>query len=180
MPGFVAAFVLGMSSLFAIGLLVAAVAPSSTVANALIWPIFVAVMFLGGVYLPRWLLPEIVVQIGDFTPPGVQAMLDAWLGAPPQLLPLVIMARDHGRGRRGGSQAVPLGVSRLGHATESPSLRAIDAALGALGRRRSMEWCAYVFLARLDRVRRVATRSSGRRASRHARARRRRPSSGCT
>ena len=91
-PGFVAAFLLGVSSLFAIGLLVAAVAPSSTVANALIWPIFIAVMFLGGVYLPRWLLPEVVVQIGDFTPPGVQAMLDAWLGAPPQLLPLVIMA----------------------------------------------------------------------------------------
>jgi ABC-2 type transport system permease protein len=91
-PGFAVAFLLGVSSLFAIGLLVAAVAPSSTVANALIWPIFVAVMFLGGVYLPRWLLPEVVVKIGDFTPPGVQAMLDAWLGGSPQLLPLVIMA----------------------------------------------------------------------------------------
>ena len=81
-----------MSSLFALGLLVAAVAPTSGVANAMIWPIFIAVMFLGGVYLPRWLLPEAVVKIGDFTPPGVQAMLDAWLGTAPQLLPLVIMA----------------------------------------------------------------------------------------
>jgi ABC-2 type transport system permease protein len=91
-PGFVAAFLLGVSSLFALGLLVAAVAPTSGVANAMIWPIFIAVMFLGGVYLPRWLLPQVVVQIGDFTPPGVQAMLDAWLGTAPQLLPLVIMA----------------------------------------------------------------------------------------
>jgi ABC-2 type transport system permease protein len=91
-PGFVAAFLLGVASLFAIGLLVAAVAPSTGVANALIWPIFIAVMFLGGVYFPRWLLPEVVVQIGDYTPPGVQAMLDAWLGTAPQLLPLVIMA----------------------------------------------------------------------------------------
>ena len=90
--GFVAAFMLGMSSLFALGLLVAAVAPSATVAAALIWPIFVAVMFLGGVYLPRWVLPDLVQRIGDFTPPGVQAMLDAWLGTAPQLLPLVIMA----------------------------------------------------------------------------------------
>ena len=37
-------------------------------------------MFLGGVYLPRWLLPEVLVRIGDFTPPGVQALLDAWSG----------------------------------------------------------------------------------------------------
>jgi ABC-2 type transport system permease protein len=90
--GFVAAFMLGMSALFSIGLLVAAVAPSSAVATALIWPIFVAVMFLGGVYLPRWLLPDVAVRIGDFTPPGVQAMLDAWQGTSPQLLPLAIMA----------------------------------------------------------------------------------------
>ena len=52
----------------------------------------IEVVASGGVYLPRWLLPEVVVQIGDFTPPGVQAMLDAWLGVTPQLLPLVIMA----------------------------------------------------------------------------------------
>src|SRR4029079_11200695 len=55
-PRFVAAFLLGVSSLFALGLLVAAVPPTSGVANAMIWPIFIAVMFLGGVYLPRWLL----------------------------------------------------------------------------------------------------------------------------
>ena len=91
-PGFVAAFLLGVSSLFALGLLVAAVAPTSGVANAMIWPIFITVMFLGGVYLPRWLLPEVLVKIGDFVPPGVQAMLDAWMGTTPQLLPLAIMA----------------------------------------------------------------------------------------
>ena len=43
----------GMSSLFAIGLLVAAVAPSSRVATAVAIPMFFVVMFLGGVYLPR-------------------------------------------------------------------------------------------------------------------------------
>lgn len=90
--GFVAAFLLGMSSLFALGLLVAAVAPTATAANAMIWPIFILVMFLGGVYLPRWLLPDVLNSIGAFTPPGVQAMLDAWLGVAPQLLPLGIMA----------------------------------------------------------------------------------------
>jgi ABC-2 type transport system permease protein len=90
--GFGAAFLLGMSALFAMGLLVAAIAPSAGAATALTLPLFAAVMLLGGVYLPRWLLPEILVRIGDVTPPGVQAMLDAWSGTAPQLLPLVIMA----------------------------------------------------------------------------------------
>ena len=51
--GYVAAFLLGMASLFAIGLLVAAVAPSSRAATAIAIPMFFVVMFLGGVYLPR-------------------------------------------------------------------------------------------------------------------------------
>ena len=90
--GFLAAFALGMSSLFALGLLVAAIAPTTGAATAMFLPLFVAVMFLGGVYLPRWLLPEFLVRIGDFTPPGVQSLLDAWSGTTPQVLPLVVMA----------------------------------------------------------------------------------------
>ena len=90
--GFGVAFLLGMSALFALGLLVAAIAPSAGAATALTLPVFVAVMLLGGVYLPRWLLPEILVRIGDVTPPGVQAMVDAWSGTAPQLVPLAIMA----------------------------------------------------------------------------------------
>lgn len=89
--GFGAAFLLGMSALFALGLLVAAVAPSVGTANALFIPLFVLVMFLGGVYLPRAFLPEILIRLGDFTPPGVQALLDAWSGTPPQLIQLAVM-----------------------------------------------------------------------------------------
>lgn len=90
--GFVAAFVLGMSALFSLGLLVAAVAPTTGIATALFVPLFALVMFLGGVYLPRTLLPEVLVRLGDFTPPGVQALLDAWSGTPPQLAQLAAMA----------------------------------------------------------------------------------------
>lgn len=86
------AFVLGMSSLFAFGLLIAAIAPTARASNALGLPLFFAVMFLGGVYLPRWLLPETLVTLGDFAPPGVQGLTDAWLGAPVAILPLVVMA----------------------------------------------------------------------------------------
>jgi ABC-2 type transport system permease protein len=49
-------------------------------------------MFLGGVYLPRDLLPEVLVAIGSFTPPGVQGLQDAWLGSAPELLPLAVLA----------------------------------------------------------------------------------------
>lgn len=89
---YVAAFVLGMSSLFAIGLLVAAVAPSSRLATAVAIPLFFAVMLLGGVYLPRVFLPEMLITIGNFTPPGVQGLQDAWLGTGPQPLPLAVLA----------------------------------------------------------------------------------------
>ena len=90
--GYLAAFLLGMSSLFAIGLLVAAVAPSSRVATAIAIPMFFAVMLLGGVYLPRVFLPEVLRRIGDFTPPGVHGLQDAWMGTMPQVWPLLGMA----------------------------------------------------------------------------------------
>jgi ABC-2 type transport system permease protein len=89
---YVAAFLLGMTSLFAIGLLVGALAPSSRVATAMAIPIFFAVMLLGGVYLPRIYLPDLLIRIGDFTPPGVQGLQDAWLGAAPQVAPLLGLA----------------------------------------------------------------------------------------
>ena len=90
--GYIAAFSLGMAALLAIGLLVAAVASSAGVATAIAVPLFFFVMLLGGVYLPRYLLPEIMVRIGELAPPGVQGLQDAWLGSAPQLLPLAVMA----------------------------------------------------------------------------------------
>ncbi len=90
--GYVAAFGLGMAGLLAIGLLIAAVAPSTGVAEAIALPIFFGVMLLGGVYYPRTLLPDLLVRIGELTPPGVQGLQDAWVGATPQLMPLAVLA----------------------------------------------------------------------------------------
>jgi ABC-2 type transport system permease protein len=89
--GFAVAFLLGMSALFALGLLVAAVAPTPGMATALFIPLFALVMFLGGVYLPRMLMPEFLIRLGDYTPPGIQALLDAWSGTSPQLSQLASM-----------------------------------------------------------------------------------------
>ena len=50
------------------------------------------VMFLGGVYIPRAALGDTLMHIGEFTPPGVQGLQDAWMGTPPQLAPLAAMA----------------------------------------------------------------------------------------
>ncbi|MCF0092444.1 ABC transporter permease [Micromonospora sp. NPDC049004] len=90
--GFALAFVLGTAALLALGLLVAAVARTTKAAQALAVPLFLLTMFFGGVYLPRFLLPDAVARIGDYTPPGVQALLDAWTGPSPQPLHLAIMA----------------------------------------------------------------------------------------
>ncbi|HEY7132416.1 MAG TPA: ABC transporter permease [Candidatus Limnocylindrales bacterium] len=90
--GYVATFLLGMGSLFAIGLVVAAIAPSSRVATAVAIPMFFVVMFLGGVYLPRVYLPDVLIRIGEYTPPGVQGLQDAWMGIAPQVAPLLGMA----------------------------------------------------------------------------------------
>ncbi len=90
--GYVAAFGVGMAALLATGLLIAAVAPSAGVATAVGVPAFMVVLLLGGVYIPRAILPELLIRIGEFTPPGVQGLQDAWMGVAPQLLPLAVLA----------------------------------------------------------------------------------------
>jgi ABC-2 type transport system permease protein len=89
---FVVSIGLGTSALFALALLFAAVVPSASAATALGLVVFFIVMFLGGVYLPRYLLPDIVNQIGAFAPPGVEGLQDAWLGSPIDIAPLLVMA----------------------------------------------------------------------------------------
>ena len=89
---FIVSIGLGTTSLFALALLFAAVVKSAAAATALGLVVFFAVMFLGGVYLPRFLLPDVINQIGAFAPPGVQGLQAAWLGTPIDIAPLVVMA----------------------------------------------------------------------------------------
>jgi ABC-2 type transport system permease protein len=79
---FLAAFAVGFGAVLAIGALIAAVAPSSRVAGGLATLVYMVVMFAGGVFLPRFLMPDALVRLGDYTPPGVQALLTAWSGNP--------------------------------------------------------------------------------------------------
>lgn len=90
--GFVAAFVLGLASLLSLGLLVASVAGSSRAATGMSAGVYLLVAFFGGVFLPRYLLPDALVSIGNYLPPGVRAMEQAWAGTAPSLVYLAIMA----------------------------------------------------------------------------------------
>lgn len=93
LPWFTVSLILGASSLFAIGLLIAAVAPSAQAAQTLghlpFWPL----MFLAGAWIPKEQLPDVIARIGDFTP--LSAFRDsaqaAWLGTTPQTEHLLVM-----------------------------------------------------------------------------------------
>lgn len=91
--GFALAAVLTVASMFALGLLVAAVAPDARGATGIAMLAFFPSMFLAGVYVPREQLPPVLRDIGDLTPlgAGLRAMREAWMGASPQPSHLVIM-----------------------------------------------------------------------------------------
>ncbi|HXV94525.1 MAG TPA: ABC transporter permease [Pseudonocardia sp.] len=89
--GFLVAFLLGTSAVFAIGLVVAATAPRARTATGVGTVLFVATQFLGGVYLPTFLLPDLLVGIGAYVPPSTAALRDAWTGAGPRVPQLLTM-----------------------------------------------------------------------------------------
>ncbi|TQM84591.1 ABC-2 type transport system permease protein [Saccharothrix saharensis] len=90
--GFLVTCLLGMLSLSALGLLVAAWAPNARAAGGWATVVFMLVMFFGGAYLPRFLMPEFLVRVGEYLPPGVGALQEAWLGAAPDPVQLGVLA----------------------------------------------------------------------------------------
>jgi ABC-2 type transport system permease protein len=92
--GFVLAFALGLAALGAVGLLIAALAPSSRGATGIGMVLFFPSMFLAGVYIPREFLPTALQRISDVTPLGaaLTSFRDTWSGDLPRPLHLVTMA----------------------------------------------------------------------------------------
>lgn len=89
--GLAAAVLLGGAGTFALGLVIAALAPNARSAGAWATVVFMVLMFFGGVYLPRFMLPSVVQTIGSYTPPGVEALQQAWFGTAPDWRHLAIM-----------------------------------------------------------------------------------------
>ncbi|WP_410562766.1 ABC transporter permease [Amycolatopsis sp. cmx-4-61] len=89
---FAVTLLLGVLSTFSLGLITASIARTAKSAGALAMILFVPIMFFGGVYLPRPLLPSVLQRIGDYVPPGSQPLQDAWVGTGVQPLQLAALA----------------------------------------------------------------------------------------
>ena len=78
----------------ALGLLVAALAPSAGAASGIGTMVYFPMMFFAGAWTPGPLMPEIAERIGDFLPLGTasMAMQDAWVGDWPSRLHLAVLA----------------------------------------------------------------------------------------
>jgi ABC-2 type transport system permease protein len=89
-----AVFLLGGLALFALGFLLAAVAPTARFASAAGFAIFFPLLFLSGTMQPREEMPESLGRIGDFLPlsPVVRSLRGAWVGETPSGLTFALFA----------------------------------------------------------------------------------------
>lgn len=90
---FAAAFLLGTGALFAIGLLIAAVAPNGRSANGVGVLLYFPMAYLAGLMQPRDQMPALLAIIGEYTPLGAfrQALQDVWTGGSPNPLQLAVL-----------------------------------------------------------------------------------------
>lgn len=91
---FLVSFTLSTLALLAVGLLIAAVAPTARAATALGVAVFFGCLAVGGVFVPAESLPEFMAAIGGHTPvgAGMDALRDSWTGAWPRPRALLVPA----------------------------------------------------------------------------------------
>ena len=91
---FVLSVGLGIASLFALGMLAAALSPTARGAAGIGWLLFFPNMFLAGIYFPTEEMSPAMRQVGNFTPLGsaLHAVRDSWMGIDPRPEYLGIMA----------------------------------------------------------------------------------------
>ncbi|MFI7452722.1 ABC transporter permease [Nonomuraea sp. NPDC049714] len=84
----VVTFLLGTAAMFAVGLLIAALAPNGRAANGIGVLLYFPMAFLAGLMQPVDQMPTILASIGRYTPLGAfrQALQDVWAGSSPSLL----------------------------------------------------------------------------------------------
>lgn len=91
--GYLGTYLLMAAALFALGLLVAALAPSGQAASGIGTVMFFPVLFFGGLWVPREQMNETLRTISDFSPlgAGVQSLQDTTGGDWPQLMPVLVL-----------------------------------------------------------------------------------------
>ena len=94
LAGLVLSVAVTIAGLFAIGLLLAAVARTSTAVNVIGRVTFFPLMFFAGLWLPRALMPSLLLDVSNYTPLGaaVQAMQSSMQTGFPPAAPLLVLA----------------------------------------------------------------------------------------
>jgi ABC-2 type transport system permease protein len=82
---FAVAFIVGYAALLGLGLIAVALVRTSSAANHIGTLLFIALMFIGGAFLPRVVMPDLMREVGEFIPPGLQALTAAWSAEAGQL-----------------------------------------------------------------------------------------------
>ena len=92
--GVMVAVALSAAGLFPIGLLIAAVARTANGASVIGRLAFFPLMFFAGLWLPRALMPDVLLTISNYTPLGaaVEAIQDSMLQGFPPVAPLLVLA----------------------------------------------------------------------------------------
>ena len=87
------AILLTVTSLFAVGLCIAAVVRNDAVAQGIGGFLFFALLFFGGLWIPRPLMPAVLLNISNWTPLGasVGAIQDAMRGSFPSLQAILVL-----------------------------------------------------------------------------------------
>jgi ABC-2 type transport system permease protein len=91
--GLVLSIVLATAALFAIGLVIAAIARTATAANVIGRLVFFPLLFFAGLWLPRQLMPGVLLDISNYTPLGaaVQVIQDSMFQGFPPAAPLLVL-----------------------------------------------------------------------------------------
>lgn len=81
------------AAMYGIGLVIAAVVPSSSSATAFGLVLFLILGTIGGGTIPSETLPETVATIGSYTPfgAGITLLQDGWVGRAPDLMSLAVL-----------------------------------------------------------------------------------------
>lgn len=92
--GVMVAVALSAAGLFPIGLLIAAIARTANAASVIGRLAFFPMMFFAGLWLPRALMPGVLLTISNYTPLGaaVEAIQDSMLQGFPPAAPLLVLA----------------------------------------------------------------------------------------
>lgn len=92
--GLALSWLLAAAGLFALGLLIAALAPTAASVNVIGRVTLIPLLFFAGLWLPRALMPGVLADISNYTPLGaaVQAIQDSMQSGFPPAAPLLVMA----------------------------------------------------------------------------------------